>query len=239
MKRHSEEEEEKGFTIPLMGANFTIEFGGEVPRVYGSIPKSEDILRKWVDSKGPIPEESLEEKIEGIGIAQEPGDDADEIVESRSCGFRSVTKDGVRVLAMRDFQVKACINHAATALGLTVSHRGLKAILRSSFQIRPQFIPFMRDGKPISIPDGEEDFIGHIVDKAGRRSILKRCDTIEGSQLTFDCLWVGNKLTAPVLRDIIRYAGQFQGLGSQRRFEAGKFNLVAYSEHENPPIPWD
>jgi hypothetical protein len=80
-------------------------------------------------------------------------------------------------------------------------------------------------------PDGQEDFIGHVVTPQGRRSVLKRCDYIERATLEFDIYWVRGLIPPKEMMEILVFAGMFNGLGSQRRFEAGKFFVSNFESY--------
>ena len=246
------EEEKKPETSLLLGVDVTLQMLG---RIYGSLPKDENLLTNWIASKanrtpaegGPVgDEDTLEEKVKTLGLkkekedapyqeAVEPGEtyvsaDKDGMIEEEervSCGFRTTVVGNKTSLVIRDFQVKAAIGVAASTMKLTVKTRGLKPNLREGLQIRPQHIPMTRDEKFIEYPDGQEDFIGHVMTPLGRRSILKRCDYVEEPFLKFKIFWVAGLISPVLLQEILTFAGTFNGLSSQRRFEAGKYKVVS------------
>lgn len=202
-----------------------------IDRCYGSIPRSQEIIQKWVGSKGEIPEESLNEKLEALGETGE------EVLERVSCGFRTSKIGGKSAIGMRDFQVQALIGYAASSIGWTKQFRGLRPVLREALTIRPRFIPFTNgEGVPIEAPHGYEDFTGHVTTPAGRRSILKRADYVENVVLSFVVTWVPGILSVGMLEQILHFGGKFQGLGSQRRFSAGEFQLVTFEKLPTPEL---
>ena len=223
--------------LTLLGAVVTLAVPG---RMYGSVPKSQSLVQAWIASQGEIPEESLQDKLAAVGtrVPEAPevveGEEANgeqETEERVSCGFRLLPVGEVRAVCLRDFMVKAMIGQAASTIGWTKRERGVRGVLREGFQIRPQAIPFERDGRPLEKPDGIEDFVGHVMTPQGRRSILKRCDYVEGVTFSFKMIWVPTRLkttvlvTIPKLEELLLFAGEFSGIGSQRHFEAGKFQL--------------
>lgn len=225
------------FEVKLLGARVVLAVEG---RMYGSVPKSEKLIRTWVESQGgPIPEESVEDKLAAVGTRAPDASDSEEEIEERiSCGFRQLPVGEVRAVCLRDFMVKAMIGQAAQTVGWTKKVRGVRGVLREGFQIRPQAIPFLRNGTPLDKPDGEEDFVGHVMTPQGRRSILKRCDYVEDVTFGFNMIWVPTKLsteflvTVPKLDELLRFAGAFSGVGSQRHFEAGKFRVESCEAYD-------
>lgn len=213
-------------------------------RLYGSIPKNINLLTDWITAKagkpiaegGPVgDEDTLEEKIQSLALQPEDEradtTDVEDEAERVSCGFRMAADPitHVKFITMRDFQLKAALGVAGQSTKLTTKVRGARPVLREALQIRPQYIPLYRDGALLEKPDGEEDFIGHVTTMRGRRSILKRCDYVERATLRFSIFWVPGVVTHEHLEQLLVFTGSFLGIGSQRRFEAGKFDLLSYT----------
>jgi hypothetical protein len=190
-------------------------------RMYGGMPQSEDLLRAWIEAKGPIPEETLEEKIEALAPAE-----VDEKVELSSTGFRS-DKDGIFI---RDFMVKQMLKESATAVGMLKTKVGTKTNLTIGLVVNPERIRLtplqVNDGKP----DGYEEFQGRVRTPMGPRSILSRKAYFEpGLQIGFSIkMLLGGKLTVKDVRALLDHAGEFVGIGSARSREAGKFKVVRF-----------
>jgi hypothetical protein len=185
-------------------------------RMYGGIPQGEDLLRAWIEAKGPMPEESLEEKIE----VMTPGE-LDEKVELSSTGFRS-DDGGVFV---RDFMVKQMMKESATAVGLLKKKVGTKTNLTIGLVVKPERIHFGR-----SMPDGYEEIQGRVNTMKGPRSILSRKAYFEpGLQITFGIkMLAGRMLSISDVHALLDHAGEFVGFGSARSREAGKFKVVKF-----------
>jgi hypothetical protein len=190
-------------------------------RMYGGMPQGEDLLRAWIEAKGPIPEETLEEKIEAIT----PGE-VDEKMELSSTGFRS-DKDGIFI---RDFMVKQMLKESATAVGMLKTKVGTKTNLTIGLVVNPERIRLAslqgNDGRP----DGYEEFQGRVRTPMGPRSILSRKAYFEpGLQIGFSIkMFLGGKLTVKDVRALLDHAGEFVGIGSARSREAGKFTVKRF-----------
>ena len=250
----------------LIAAEVVVEFIG---RTYGSLPKDENLLTNWLESKQDRKyteggrygdEDTTEEKLKALGLTKSDPEvkivrdflnsqdkensttstvvdgtsDKDGMLEEEekvSCAFRSYQdpKTGVIGQVISDFMLKAAIGQVASTMKLTTSVRGTKPNLRDGLQIRPQRIFLTRNNLSIIQPDGVEDFIGHVMTAQGRRSILKRCDYVDKAQLAFKIYWVGGLIPHETMEKLIKLAGIFNGLGSQRRFEAGKFKILSYT----------
>lgn len=228
------------FSITLLKSTAKIQF---VDRVYGSVPKDLDVLTAFseLDETGVLKNvlesesgESLEEKTDAIPLNPNPSVEEKKLDQITSC-FRRHSVDLLEVLSLRDFMVKATIGMAGQVSGLTVAKRGVRPILRDGLQIRPQNIPFFRcnTDEYLTEPDGYETFVGHVTTMQGKRSIIRRCEYVENVYVEFDLVWVDKGLvTAAMLKDLLHFGGKFQGLSSQRRFEAGKFILTGFSDPE-------
>jgi hypothetical protein len=206
-------EESKAFSIKYHEIDVVIE---TTTRMYGGIPQSEYLLRAWIEAKGPMPEESLEEKIE----AMTPGE-VDEKVELSSTGFRA-DAEGVY---MRDFMVKQMMKESATAVGMLAKKIGTKTNLTIGLVVKPERIHVGR-----SVPDGYEEFQGRVKTMQGPRSIMSRKAYFEpGLQITFGIkMLAGGKLTPKDVNSLLEHAGEFVGFGSARSREAGKFKVVKF-----------
>jgi len=185
-------------------------------RLYGGIPQREDLLRNWIASKGPIPEESLEEKLDAIN-----GQDLEELVDRSSTGFRS-DGDGIY---LRDFMIKQMLKEAGTVTRLFREKKGTKTDLTIGLIVRPERIHV---GK--MAPDGYEEFQGRVQSPQGPRTILSRKAYFEaGLQIPFSIkMFAGAALTVDQLKMLLEYAGEFVGLGSARSREAGKFRVTKF-----------
>ena len=203
----------KAFSIKYHEIDVVIE---TTTRMYGGIPQGEDLLRAWIEAKGPMPEESLEEKIE----AMTPGE-VDEKVELSSTGFRA-DADGIY---MRDFMIKQMMKESATAVGMLAKKIGTKTNLTIGLVVKPERIHVGKAG-----PDGYEEFQGRVKTMQGPRSIMSRKAYFEpGLQITFGIkMLAGGKLTTSDVRALLDHAGEFVGFGSARSREAGKFKVVKY-----------
>jgi hypothetical protein len=216
VKENAEDQAEdtsKTFSIKYHEINVVLE---TTTRMYGGIPQSEDLLRAWITAKGPMPKESLEEKIEAMTT-----DEIDEKMELSSTGFRS-DEDGIY---MRDFMVKQMMKESATAVGMLAKKIGTKTNLTIGLVVKPERIHI---GK--THPDGYEEFQGRVKTMQGPRSIMSRKAYFDpGLQIAFEIkMLAGGKLTPKDVLALLNHAGEFVGFGSARSREAGKFKVVRF-----------
>jgi len=185
-------------------------------KCYAGMPKSEKILKKWIESKGEMPLEKLEEKTEVLDLVEE--------TETVSCGFRRNKKGEI---FLRDFQTEALLKQCGTTLGIFMAHRGSKGIAQHGLHIHPREIYFIGKKKE----DGFEDIAGHVMTPQGKRSILKRTDYVMNGKIRFQILLLKGqtKLTEKNLRSMLQL-GQDNGIGSCRSLGGGRFDVVKFEK---------
>src|SRR5262245_60465407 len=100
------------------------------------------------------------------------------------------------------------------------------------FTILPRIIPMYRTGtgELLKAADGTEPFAGHVGTPKGQRSILKTVELVKNITITFKAIWVKGFVSPDELEQLLIYSGIFLGIGSQRRFEAGKFEIVSIDQ---------
>ena len=131
-------------------------------RVYGGLPRDPELIKAWIEAKGEMPLESLEEKLEVVKPDQA---ELDLILEEEKVwkGFRS---DDIG-LFLRDFQVEALIKQCGSTLGIFIAQRGSKGISQHGLFIDPKRIRFYEDildvGRCMTSPTGYEDVAGHVM----------------------------------------------------------------------------
>ena len=207
-------------------------------KCFGGQPKSREILEKWIESKGEMPREPMAEKEQVLDLTEE--------TEQVWCGFRANGKG----IYLRDFQIEAMLKTSGTTLSIFVNKRGSKTIAQNGLHISPREIHFT--GK--KEPDGYDDIAGHVMTPQGKRSILKRCDYVQGAEITFQIKLlkfgtVGKEKDQPIPKKVtatqeavkgiqnklseidllqMLHIGQDCGLGSCRSLGGGKFDVVAF-----------
>jgi len=224
-------------------------------KVYGSMSPDPAIVTRWLESKGEIEEEQLHEKIAAVGEVQEeerrtsifravdavlgPNDAIEQI--DYDLKEQGVAEDQItRIPVLRDFMIKSMLRDASTATGLTRARNGVRPNLKVGFTILPRIIPMYRTGTGALLKqaDGTEPFAGHVGTPQGQRSILKTVELVKNITITFKALWVKGYVSHAELEQLLIYSGIFLGIGSQRRFEAGKFEVVKI-EQVDPTLKFE
>ena len=201
-----------------------------VKECVGGIPKNENVLEAWVQSRGErkgADPKYLKKLIEKIKQEVE----AEEDMEKYWTTFK---RDDAGIY-LEDRNVKAMLREAATTLEY---FRGKGSTARKqTFQhglfVKPDKIRFHRDGKVIREPEATQERAVHITTAMGPRSALKREDVVlPGARMTFE-IWVvrpnGGEahITKEMLRDWLEL-GQEIGLGASRSQQFGKFRVVRF-----------
>lgn len=129
-------------------------------------------------------------------------------------------------------QVKAMLKEAGSRLGLGKAVAGkrpsLKQDLHEALHVDEDVIRLMRDGAPVTQPDGYEVRPIHVMGPQGPRTSIKRCAYVDHAQVTFT-VRVLNVVTLSEehLLDILAFA-QDLGLGADRSQGNGKFAVVGF-----------
>ena len=186
-------------------------------KVYGGIPRTKKLIDNYVTSKfGVVAGDLAEDLKKEVDLLEEQ--------ENITTGFKHL--DGMPYLS--DYQVKAMIKQAATRLKLTTKKRGTKQDITDGFFLTRKIFPTldntkMKDGKlPV------DDIPGHVMTPQGKRSILKASEYIERGRVEIDIKLIITSVMSK--KDLLNcfLIGQEIGLGSNRSFENGKFNLVSF-----------
>lgn len=181
-------------------------------RLYGGLPRQAKMVDQYIEAKFGEENLDLAEKIKAeVDLVEE--------TERVWTGFRTDEKG----LYICDYQVKAMLKQCGSLLGIYTQKRGTKNIVKEALFIKPSRLYLDREE-----PDGTEDIAGHVMTMQGKRSILKRCDYALQPLISFQ-IWLldVNKVTGDDLKSILEL-GQEVGLGSNRSFEAGKFDVTKF-----------
>ena len=185
-------------------------------RVYGGIPKTRELIDNYVSGKFGVAQGDLAEKLkEEVDLLEE--------TEKVTTGFKS--KDGKPYIS--DYQVKALLKQAANRLKITKKKRGSKQDITDGLFMSPEI--FLSDGNnEIKTPLPTEDFCGHVSTPQGKRSILKASEYVEKATVEFQLKLI--KTSVMSHQDVVDcfLLGQEIGLGSNRSFEKGKFDVVSF-----------
>lgn len=188
-------------------------------RVYGGIPKTKELIDNYVSSKFGVENLDLAEKLKGEMDIQEE-------TEKITTGFKR-DKRGRPYLC--DYQVKAMLRQAATRLKLTTAtgKKGLKQDLTDGLFVDRQIVLTLLTDLQT------EDFVGHVTTRQGKRSILKASEYVEKAEIKFMVkILRAAVISKENLKDLF-LLGQEIGLGSNRSFENGKFDLLSLKKHED------
>ncbi len=189
------------------GYLITIRF---LDKVLGTQPRSEEIMRNWLESKlakesikaaktgAVIPTEAQRKEITEIQVANMAPKSADEVLDEGEdkawTGFFT-DDDGIW---MGTYQVKACLRDCLTSLGITVAKRGSKQTMQHLMDIwacdaggnilpneKGQRLRFHRNGKYVKAADDHVEMTAHVMTAQGPRSVIKRHDYVQQAELTF------------------------------------------------------
>lgn len=201
-------------------------------RVVGALPKNPDVIDAWAQARAKKNNRTEEEARE---IAEKIKEEVQaDIVEKSWVCFKSDDTG----LYLEDRNIKAMLRECATTLG---TFRGTGSVAkRQTFQhglfVEPERIYFMRDGKPITEPDGQQERAIHVMTAMGPRDSLKREDYIDlpaSMEFRIDVVVQTDRKQAFITEEILREwfdLGQRIGLGGSRSQQFGKFKVVSFEK---------
>ena len=260
-KRHIPEEFKKVLYRRFeIGLQFDKEVYGSVPNQEELVRKWYETKKKSEESKNIAVKGQAPDQPENpnAGTADELlGElDLDETYEYSVDIFRRDV-DGEffpGALYLKNHQIKAMLKQSASLLKLTVEKRGSKQTLSEGMSVYGRVT--LDDGRecltnekvffqPIRTKaDGQQETAGHISGPQGMRNILKRVEFVKMCHLQFELhlldIRMGDhsnskNLTPQDLYDIC-YHGQYVGLGSNRSFDSGLFELIYFKEITEQPL---
>ncbi|MDE0317396.1 MAG: hypothetical protein OXI67_04935 [Candidatus Poribacteria bacterium] len=199
-------------------------------KIYGGLPKDKDVLKNYVKNK--FSSEDTSPTADDLDLTEE--------IEKRTVGF----KRDDRGIYIGSYQIKAMLAQAASLLELTITKRGSKQTMREGLIIKGQDEDDTFTGEKIYLlprimePTGIESHAGNVSTPQGSRSILKTLEYVLEPTVKFQ-LWLlknrigeDNRSKKLVIKDIKKcfLYGMELGLGSHRKYEAGKFDVVRFEE---------
>jgi hypothetical protein len=192
-------------------------------RIYGGIPLSKELIQRYVDAKFPPGDPQFVEKLSAEVVPPDDKAREQELVketESITTGF----KHDAEGYYIGDYIVKAHLKQAASLLRITQKKRGSKDTVKEATFIKPEKLYL---GKEIG---GVDQFCGNVRTPQGDRSILKASQYFERPEIEFE-VWLlavrTDKFDAADLRICFEF-GQELGIGSNRTYETGKYDLVSF-----------
>jgi len=187
--------------------------------------KSRDIMAVWL--RKALADKMSEEEIEAL--AAKTFDEAYKEGEEESSTTFKTDETG---LYIEGRQVKAMLKEAGGRLGLGKSVKGerpsLKQDLHEALHVDEDAIHLMRDGQPLTVPDGCDARPIHVMTALGPRTSIKRTDYVEQPVITFTVRVLQNVgVKEEHLMQILAF-GQDLGLGADRSQGHGKFTVTAF-----------
>ena len=204
-------------------------------RIFGGLPTSEDQLMSYIKQLTK-PEEPTAEDVENLGKDLDLDNEEDKAV----LGFRRDEKG----LYLGSYQLKAMLAQSASLLEITTKKRGSKQTLREAMSAvglddegtatgdKIYFLPMRKEA------DGEQVHTGNVSGPQGNRSIVKVMEYVEKPRVKFQLRLLMNRMdeassskkfsTIDLKKSLA--VGRESGLGSHRRFEAGKFDVLNFKQ---------
>lgn len=214
-------------------------------RLMGGIPKDPKVVEGWLRAKAGITEarelaqvtaRTLEENGSSLGvspaaIAEMDPDEAYALIEAASQEHAALkSTNGFKVdeqgLYIEDRQVKAMLKESTNVLfagerwGKT--KKGPKAFVAERVFVRPRRIHV-----GVEEPDGVELVVGHVADKAGKRSTLTYHEYVEKPTIEIELEVVRDELTLEQWGQLWLHASA-NGLGALRSQGYGRFDVTKF-----------
>jgi len=204
-------------------------------KVYGGIPKSEEMIVPWLVGRGvpkPVAEElavSISLGIKSKGERQEEVEELEPEVSKAWTGFLS-DDEGLYVEAR---QVKASLKEAANILYRTPAYKrqllGYRQVINHGVFVHPDKIRLMKDGEVVKRPDGWDESPIHVMGPRGERTALKRQDYVRNATIIYQ-IWVTGGLLSEHLLKTMLTLNQEQGRGASRSQGAGTFDVKRFQK---------
>lgn len=216
-------------------------------RVYGGLPSTQEEAEAYVLAKFKSDDASKVLEDHPSQLPTSEVEDSGEVVKEKEYSS-TVFKRTEKGLFLGDYLIKGGLKHYASLLRLTIKKRGSSG--NAGFKDTVKEALFVKgtldDGQtltgkriyfqPLRIEaDGLEQFTGNVGTQQGERSILKYSEYVEKALITFQ-IWVAaarmTKKTEFTAEDLVTMLllGQEVGFGSNRTFEAGKYELVDFTQ---------
>jgi len=223
-----------GLYDPRMWASckVTLNFVG---RVCGSVPASEELVEKWLDSRKPSVRppsgKSIAQLAEEV-INRLPDIDLEnqEIEKRTTLVFEQV--DGVMAVRAATLRahIKDCTNQVQNQfIGVIGGERNFTTRVKNGLYVGEglrdngtELVPFLRDGNPIKEIDGFQDRPVHFKTPRGEVSALKRFAYLLRPSLKFTVFILGKSVRPEDLQTILQY-GAVHGYGGERSMQEGQY----------------
>jgi len=219
-------------------------------KIVGSVPLDEEIVHSWLEARSPKNRPADGRSLEEIGKeVKETTNWASDIEETEST--RTFEEDMKKVstgfqkhdgkLVVRAGTVRAHVKDCARQLfqAKQVDVPAFRSKVANFVYMQPYWLPIIKNGKPISEPDGVMERPLHVVTPMGPRSALKRMMYVEGAEL-----WcILGLLKNPVVKEehlhmILLYGG-IHGYGGERSLGEGQYDYALVKVDTASKIPDD
>ncbi len=199
-------------------------------KIYGGLPKDKNVLKNYVKTK--FNSSDISTTADDLDLTEE--------IEKRTVGFKCDNKG----IYIGSYQIKAMLAQAASLLEITITKRGSKQTMREGLVIKGRDEDNTITGEKIYLlprsmkPTGVESHAGNVSTPQGNRSILKTLEYVLEPTIKLQ-MWVlknrigkDNRSKKLLIEDIKRcfLYGMELGLGSHRKYEAGKFDVIQFEE---------
>ena len=223
----------------------------EFEEIVGGIPEDKEIIKGWLGSNGIQDNEELAERISAGTI---PPEELEKVLSKITTTFMA-TEKGEPAIESRC--VKAGIKQAAGVMGLYSAVPGLKELIKEGSEVGPRLIPLCRSsdslqigvklvhtksrtGEPLNsigryrfVKGVHMEFFVYVTDRGAISAYYGKKKSVEediiddkngkkskkrGKQ---------NDLSDEMLEDILKYMGEFTGLGANRSQGFGKGKLIS------------
>lgn len=225
----------------------TLQFRGQI---MGGTPKDPKVIEGWLRAKAGI-DDDLEVRKALLRTLQELDPDAtfdpdasfEELVAAserlasslQTNGFK---RDNTSGLYIESRQIKACIKESTNVMfagerwGKT--RKGPKSFVAERAFVNPDRIYLGRRE-----PDGVDLVVGHIADRAGKRSTITYYEYVTQPEITFELLSAEDAVELDWWTRLWVHA-QENGIGALRSQGYGRFDVVAWEQlgaYTPPPKP--
>lgn len=195
-------------------------------KLCGQTPKNVEMVNSWLMARRPEatpPQARSIPEIQAEVAASMANEETVEEVEQRSwLGFQAQNGQ----LVMRGATVRAHLKDCARIIskmyvGKVKGESTLGWKIVNGLYVKEYWVPILRDGIPVTVPDGYMDKAVHVQTRQGPMNALKRIDFLQGVTMTFTLqLLCGLKHSD--IETIMQY-GAIHGYAGERSEAEGRY----------------
>jgi len=200
-------------------------------KLAGGIPRNEEVIRSWIESKNKELSATEREKLVQATLVELP-----EMTEEKSEKHREGFKSDGHGLYIENRCIKAMLKEAGNVMKGVLEKSGLKSKISERV-----FVLGDRTHLHLDAPTGTDERVVHAMTMQGPRTSIRLVDYAENAEISFVVAVLDDpsnkmRVTIDEVAELLRYA-QLNGLGALRsqgygQFSVAEFRVLGEGEYE-------